>query len=235
MKFNISAFTHPGTKRLINEDNILVNGVYLNEGEIHITEKTNCVCFVADGVGGNLGGKFASQFVLEKIKLIDEISNTDKNSVLQNINSELLSTTTNQETLQGAATTLSGLILKNNNLEFFHAGDSQIWLLRNNIFFQITTDHVLDDLINNSPITSYFGGFTNNLKLENNTIIQEHLKGDYFMICSDGLFKSLNQKTVKSIISSDIGNDIKVKSILKKALENGANDNISVILIQIIE
>lgn len=235
MKFNISAFTHHGTKRLINEDNILVNGVYLNEGEIHITEKTNCVCFVADGVGGNLGGKFASQFVLEKIKLIDEISNTDKNSVLQNINSELLSTTTNKETLQGAATTLSGLILKNNNLEFFHAGDSQIWLLRNNIFFQITTDHVLDDLINNSPITSYFGGFTNNLKLENNTIIQEHLKGDYFMICSDGLFKSLNQKTVKSIISSDIGNDIKVKSILKKALENGANDNISVILIQIIE
>lgn len=235
MKFNISAFTHPGTKRLINEDNILVNGVYLNEGEIHITKKTSCVCFVADGVGGNLGGKFASQFVLEKIKLIDEISNTDKNSVLQNINSELLSTTTNQETLQGAATTLSGLILKNNNLEFFHAGDSQIWLLRNNIFFQITTDHVLDDLINNSPITSYFGGFTNNLKLENNTLIQEHLKGDYFMICSDGLFKSLNQKTVKSIISSDIGNNIKVKSILKKALENGANDNISVILIQIIE
>jgi protein phosphatase len=235
MKFNISAFTHPGTKRLINEDNILVNGVFLNEGEIHITEKTNCICFVADGVGGNLGGKFASQFILEKIKLIDEISNADKNSVLQNINSELLSANSNQETLQGAATTLSGLILKNNNFEFFHAGDSQIWLLRNNIFFQITTDHVLDDLINNSPITSYFGGFGNNLKLEYNTLIQEHLKGDYFMICSDGLFKSLNQKTVKSIISSDIGIYIKVKSILKKALEIGANDNISVILIQIID
>jgi serine/threonine protein phosphatase PrpC len=235
MFFNISAFTHTGTKRTKNEDCILANGNLLTEGEIHLSEKENCVCFVADGVGGNLGGEFASHFVLEKIRSLNNIFNTDTTSFLENINIDLISATSKSETIQGAATTLSGILLKENNIKVFHAGDSQIWLLRNDIFFKFTTDHVLDEFVDNSPITSYYGGYNNHLKIEENNNVRIPLEGDFFLICSDGLFKSLSPKIVQVIISSNETIDIKTKRILQNTLESGADDNISVILIQINE
>lgn len=72
MKFNISGFTHIGNIRKSNQDRILVNGTLLSAGEIHLTEQDYCSCFVADGVGGNNAGEFASNYVLSEIsKLID--------------------------------------------------------------------------------------------------------------------------------------------------------------------
>ena len=64
MKFIISAFTHKGTVRDSNQDCILVNGQLLDVGQVHLTEQVDCFCFVADGVGGNKGGDFASRAIL---------------------------------------------------------------------------------------------------------------------------------------------------------------------------
>lgn len=235
MIFNISAFTHQGTKRYHNEDSILVNGHLLTAGEIHLTEEKDCVCLVADGVGGNHGGEYASRFVLEKINMVVDFTSPDSIEYIQKINDELLSSTSKEEKLNSAATTLSGIVLQEKTCILLHAGDSQVWLFRNDMFFQITTDHVLNDLIPNSPITNYFGGNSNNLDLEMTRLGYDITGGNIFLVCTDGLFKSLNQKTVKSIIRSDKNNTLKAKEILEASLQSGAEDNLSAILIQINE
>lgn len=232
MKFNISAFTHIGTVRELNQDNILVNGHLLNKGEVHLLEQDKCFCFVADGVGGNKGGDFASNFVLERIKAEQDKLLNDAEQFLKNINYKLIEDTSDDIRLKGCATTLTGLLVQNDFFKIIHAGDSEIWIVRNDMFFKITKDQVLDETEKNSPITSYFGGDDNYLKLDSEIYIHESLNKDLFLICSDGLFKSLNHKIVKSILKADKDLETRAKIILENCLNYGADDNISVILVQ---
>jgi len=231
MKFIISAFTHKGTVRDSNQDCILVNGQLLNAGEIHLTDQCNCFCFVADGVGGNKGGDFASYFVLNRIKAEQNNLLTDAEQFLKSINRRLIADTNNDAKLKGCCTTLTGLVVQNDFFKIIHSGDSEIWLLRNDMFFQITNDHVLDETEKNSSITSYFGGHEDYLKLDKDISIHETFSGDTFLICSDGLYKSLNQKIIKSILKADKDIETKANKILENCLQAGAEDNISVILI----
>lgn len=231
MKFNISAFTHVGTVRESNQDNILVNGQLLNEGEVHLIEQNYSFCFVADGVGGNKAGDFASHFVLEKLKSVPDFNSQNVEQLLQGINELLIAESKANNEIKGTATTLTGLVAGENHFQIIHAGDTQMWLMRNDMFFQITKDQVLDESEKNSSITSYFGGHDNYLKLDSEISIYETLAGDLFLICSDGLFKSLNQKTVKSILQADKDIATKAKRILENCLQSGAEDNTSIILI----
>jgi serine/threonine protein phosphatase PrpC len=94
MKFNISSFTHIGTKRQINQDRILANDKILSDGFYSLDNQTSCFCFVADGIGGGLAGEIASQFVLDAIlkqkenfhKLEEEIIEEE----LYSVNNELI-------------------------------------------------------------------------------------------------------------------------------------------------
>jgi PPM family protein phosphatase len=229
--YNISAFTHVGTISESNQDGILVNGTQLNDGEIHLINQNICNCFVADGVGGNKSGDFASFFVLEKLMAISDFSFPNIEFSANQINEQLISISEKNYKIKGAATTLTGLIANDVLFQIIHAGDSQIWLLRNDMIFKITTDHILDETQSNSPVTSYFGGFANNLKLDKNISIHEGFTDDIFIICSDGLLKSLNIKVVKTILKEDSTIELKAKKLLKTCLETGAEDNISLILI----
>jgi len=232
MNFNISAFTHVGTLRESNQDNILVNGLLLNKGEVLLPEQDRCFCFVADGVGGNKAGKFASNFVLEKLKVLSGANPENLEQLLIHINHLLLCESQANIKIKGTATTLTGLVCKDATFKIIHAGDSQIWLLRNDMFFKITKDHVLLEDDQNSPITSYFGGESNCLIFDTGVAVDETLIDDVFLICSDGLFKSINIKFIKSILKAETDWKIISNKILEKCLQSGAPDNISLILIQ---
>ena len=231
LNFDISAFTNVGTVRNTNQDHILVNGQILNAGEVHLIDQENCFCFVADGVGGNKAGDFASRFILDKLRLISDFNSPNIDDILHRINEDLISISKSDNTLTGTATTLTGLVIGDDFFKIIHSSDSQLWLMRNDMFFKITQDQVLDETVKNSPITSYFGGIDNYLKLDSDISIHESLIDDLFLICSDGLFKSLNHKIVKSILKADKNLETKAKKILENCLHAGAEDNISVILI----
>ncbi|MFT6191057.1 MAG: protein phosphatase [Paraglaciecola sp.] len=232
-KFNISGFTDIGTVRKKNQDGILVNGQFSDTGFINQKNCDFLSCFVADGVGGNKSGEFASKFVLESIQNIETenlaaISEKD----FKEINNDLISITKKDQKLIGSATTLSGIIYFKSILKIIHSGDSEIWLLRNDSFIKITNDQVLNNKIDNSPITSYYGGKEDYLTLDKNIYLEEIMLLDKFLICSDGLFKAMNPKQIKSILDSKRDLDIKIKKILDIVLENGAEDNVSVLLIE---
>ncbi len=231
MHLDISAFTHVGTERPTNQDHILVNTHLLNDGEIHLLNQNDCCCFVADGVGGNQAGEFASHFILEKIKSVSPSDFPELDQLVSIFNHQLIQETTSNNLLKGSATTLTGLIANEHYAKIIHAGDSQMWLLRNDMFFQLTHDQVLNEAVENSPITSYLGGYDDQLKFDLDSPINELLVGDVLLICSDGLFKSLNYKMLKSILKADKDLATKAKKILENCLQIGAVDNVSVILV----
>lgn len=232
-KFNISAFSDAGKIRRNNQDCILVNGQISNNGFINKNNQCFLSCFVADGVGGNKAGEFASKYVLESINDY-ELNAFDKinEEYLKKVNENLIDITKKNQNLLGSATTLSGLTYQNATLKVFHSGDSEIWLLRNDSFIKITNDQVLNPKIKNSPITSYFGGQENYLNLDNTICLEEIKTLDKFLICSDGLFKAIKTKQLKSILSATKTLQTKTERILEMVLENEAEDNVSVILIE---
>lgn len=234
IRFNISAFTHIGSVREKNQDSILVNKEYANNGFVNFQNQDFINCFVADGVGGNKAGEYASKYVLKELRKIDLSTLLESNKYLFEINNKLNKSAKKNENTIGSATTLSGIIYYKFKLRIIHSGDSEIWLLRNDSFIKITNEQVLNTQIPNSPITSYFGGNENHLSLDDEIFLDELTLKDKLLICSDGLFKAINQKQAKSVISADKHIENKTKKLLEIALQNKAEDNVSVILIDCI-
>jgi protein phosphatase len=233
MKFNIAGFTHKGTGiYMMNEDQILINRIKVDEGEFFLSNQDLCYCFVSDGVGGVQGGSFASSYLLLMLKDIPEDQFPEINQRLYNINDELIRAASESATLVGCAATLSGIIAKEGFVEFYHVGDSEIWLLRDDMLMKITKDEVLDVDSNKSPITNYFGGKESKLKIDTDWNKPEILENDIFLICSDGLFKSLDVKLVKPILASDKSVEEKMLKLKENCLLNGSEDNVSAVVVE---
>ena len=128
MRFSISAFTDVGTVRDSNQDRILTNGKLTDDGRIDLADQDSCVCFVADGVGGNKRGDFASDFILREIKSIRNFDNLEQQ--LRATNTELVRITSPRSEVAGTATTLTGLVATDDIFRIIHVGDSQLWLQR---------------------------------------------------------------------------------------------------------
>jgi serine/threonine protein phosphatase PrpC len=233
MKFNIGGFTHKGTgKYAMNEDQILINRTKVDTGELFLQNQDICYCFVSDGVGGIQGGSFASSYLLLMLKDIPEDQFSEINQKLYTINDELIRQASGSSALTGCASTLSGIIATQNFAEFYQVGDSEIWLLRDDMLMKTTKDEVLDADSKQSPITNYFGGKESKLKINTDWNKPELLANDIFLICSDGLFKSLDIKLVKLILVSDKSVEEKVLKLKENCLSLGSEDNVSALIVE---
>ena len=110
IRFNISAFTNIGSVREKNQDSILVNNQYANNGFVNFQNQDFINCYVADGVGGNKAGEYASKYVLQELQKIDISSLYESNKHLFEINEKLIKSSRKNENTIGSATTLSGII-----------------------------------------------------------------------------------------------------------------------------
>ena len=238
MKFNVSGFTHVGTIRENNQDRILVQDHILLDGISDFEETKSCFCFVADGIGGHQAGDVAAQFVLEYLLAWQErhpdSSEADLQELLESINQELLDFGRQQREYYGLGTTLVGLIVQDAQHIIVNVGDSPLWLLRNDMFYQLTENQVVEPYSGDSPLTSYFGGKESSLVLQFCRDLREIRPDDLFMLCSDGVFKALKQKQIKAVLLSNQPLNAKARFLLNKILENGAEDNVSCIVIEVV-
>lgn len=237
MRFDIACFTHVGTSRTRNQDRILVQGQIFADGGHFFSNESSCFSLVADGIGGNPSGDVAAQFVLEQIQQQYDQRTPPSPDVLapllHSINQQLLEFGVNHPEHRGLGTTLVGLIIANGQFSLFQAGDSVAWLLRNDLFFKLTEDQVVNPEAVNSPLTSYFGGLEDALEVRFNDVLRSIAAGDIFVLASDGLFKALPSRQVKAVLSNSTSLMDRANFLLQKALENGAEDNISCILIDV--
>lgn len=239
MRFKISGITHTGSLREVNQDRILVQDQILSDGGIVLPKVETCRCFVADGIGGGPAGEYAAQFVLEqiseKLSMEKQYSNDELLALLSNINHQLIESSTNNFEIHGSGTTLIGMLFYQNSFEVIGAGDSPAYLFRDNTMIKINEDQVLDPTDENSPITSYFGGKTDALRLNIKTVLREIIPLDILVLASDGLFKATTVRRLKAILSNSKPIEEKNQFILTEALKAGAEDNISCILINVSE
>lgn len=195
------------------------------------------VVAIADGVSAAVAGREAAEICIQG--LLNDYYDTSeawsvKKAVLTNFRSlnRWLYTLGqgSEDQAKGYVTTLSTLILKSNTAYIFHVGDSRIYRLRGGLLEQITRDH--------SACTGEYSqltramGFDTNLDVD--LYVRDAKKGDLFFLCTDGIHSFLAKNEIEEHLNQR-GNDLDecCKDIVKAALEQSSNDNLSCQIVQV--
>ena len=224
------AATHPGTRRVTNED------AYLCRPEIGLFA-------VADGVGGHGSGAFASAQAMTALEQIPHMASPG--DLLAAVRTRLGSV---HQTLCAAAeagredpsaTTVVVLLLGGGHLACVWVGDSRAYLLRRGELFQLTTDHsVVGELVkagrltdaqaerhsDGHIITRALGVNTGGALLDKVTAAAE--PGDRLLLCSDGLSKSVSSPVIAAAMAADEP----AAALVAAALSAGVRDNVTALV-----
>ena len=237
----VEAITDLGKKRKNNEDGFFVD----NKLGLFV---------VADGMGGHLGGEVASDIAVKAISeyVKQNISLEDsKEKVFQLLmgaiykaNEEIRKRAAKNPSLTGMGTTVVVALLRGERLYIAHVGDSRAYIIKERNIEQVTEDHsVVVQLVKANRITpeeakthrlkhvlSQAVGTSINLSPDIQD--KELNKGEYLLLCTDGLTDMLSDEEIFSIVSKN-GNHIEksCKELVSLANEKGGKDNITVVLL----
>lgn len=191
---------------------------------------------VADGVSGNAGGGEASEMTIRTVSADyyatpdtwEPLSSLDK--VLTAANRWLMAQANSNRDLAGMATTLSLLILRGQRYYSAHVGDTRIYLLRDGVLQQLTTDHVWDRPDMRHVLKRAVG-------------LDQHLAvdfsegalhaGDIFALLSDGVWESLGEKNLHKALGLYHNPQILSDYLTRTALDKGGQDNATAVVVKI--
>lgn len=243
MKFNVGFATDVGRKRSQNQD----SGAAVPELGLFI---------VSDGMGGHQGGETASKTAVETI--VENVTAACQgdwdgrvviSKAIQMANAAIFQKAMKEPKLQGMGTTTTALLFKDKVLYIGHVGDSRCYFFRPQAIWQATRDHSLvqeklraglitrkevkTDKMKNVITRSV--GFEPQVNVE---IYQMKVQpGDCFLICSDGLSGLVEDLDLLKIMQNEFYENgdpqQTVQSMVEAANENGGDDNITTILVQV--
>lgn len=149
----------------------------------------------------------------------------------------------------GMGTTLVGMLLDpaSSMVSVSHVGDSRCYRLRGGKLDKLTLDHswveeqlqrgiISEEEARNhrwkNVITRALG---NKLDVEVEVQTQELQHGDLFLLCSDGLSGMVNSDKMEEIMTGLPDLEDCAQQLIKAANDQGGHDNISLILVRILE
>ena len=184
------------------------------------------ITVVCDGMGGHEGGKIAS---IKSVETIMDIYNrnypcADYHKLLTDSAydiDEVVSALKNKDgEKMKAGSTLSAVVINEKKMTWLSVGDSRIYLLRNDELKVLTRDHnyklELDEklqngrideqdynreILNCSSLVSFMGAGRLTM-IDCNDQEFELMSEDRILITSDGLYKTLNEYSIKTLISN---------------------------------
>jgi len=209
---------------------------------------------VADGMGGHAGGDVASAIAVRRISETDRqyASPNDAEFALKTAllaaNSLLAETVFEHSELTGMGTTVSGIVRVADQVAIAHIGDSRIYLYRNGILKQVTADHTfVQRLVDSGRITAEEAAVHPRRSVlmrvlgdvdaspEIDTTVMKTLPGDRWLICSDGLSSYVAEDKMQAVLTTLPDAQEAAERLVKESLDQGAPDNVTVVLVDIDE
>ena len=245
-------FTDVGLKRKNNEDAYIINDATASDAP----EKKGMRLFaVADGIGGHSCGDQASAMACRELKRLfsKSFSGPDAQSYVKQLEDRLhdidrfiRNAASNDPRCEHMGTTLSAMLMVEDFGITAHVGDTRIYLLRNGRLTQLTCDHtIVQEMIDAGEISSD-AAETHSLRnvLTRAVGTQEPLEqvetrvldlavGDRYLISSDGLHKMISADEIAATMISIRNPRQAGERLLRLALANGGEGNITGIIIYI--
>ena len=211
---------------------------------------------VADGMGGHVGGEVASKTAiktLSKLQHLLDTSEIDLDSkedlylnMVHEMDREISSVSALNSDLNGMGTTITALAILEKNVSLLHVGDSRCYRIRSGKIEQISTDHTLvqelltqgrithDEIADHPQRSMLTQALMGNENIQPVLIEYPAVNGDIYLLCSDGLSGVLSDLEILNIVKKNSLEDA-VGLLIDGAYQNGAPDNVTVILAQVSE
>lgn len=202
---------------------------------------------VADGMGGHTAGEVASGMLVEALAKIrtpprlSELVEFAEYHILE-VNKHLFDYGQSNQQITGS--TIVALLVSEDCCAYLWAGDSRLYRLRDGSLEQLTTDHTQTELYieqglidradaekfsSRNRITRAVGA-SPDLILD--VEVAELISGDRFLLCSDGLDKHLRHAEIEEAMKQGTPQDVS-DTLITQTLERGANDNVTVCIVDI--
>lgn len=233
------SISQKGVKRRENQDRFVVKTLM----------KDAVLAVVADGMGGEAGGDIAARMAVSELENIQDIRQGNELDVLvavfKNSDNKILQVSSSNAAIENMGTTLTAVFIKNKKVYWVHVGDSRLFVFRKNRLKQITQDqtfarflfeegeitkeqlathysqHILDQCIGHGECEPEKGSFS--LK-----------KNDLLILSTDGLHKVLDHQSIRMILHSEVHIKAKTERLIRKTLEAGGNDDITVLMLHVL-
>ena len=233
-----AASTDVGMRRHNNEDSYIVN-----------VSGNDKIFIVADGMGGHNAGEIASleacriteSFVLEGKGNIDDVL---RDGVVK-ANRDIYVRSCENDAMKGMGTTIDVCVIDGNKLHIAHVGDSRVYIVNNESIRRVTRDHSIVGMMleegsiteeearvhpQRNYITRAVGSSAN---IEVDIICEEIHSGEWVLMCTDGLTNMIEREVLHSVIKNSDSVDDAAEELVRRAKENGGDDNITVILFRV--
>jgi len=221
---------------------------------------------LADGMGGYNAGEVASGIAVktivnlvresverEDLRVNDAGTGMSRPSIIlrdaiHRANKIIYQTARTQPQCEGMGTTVVSALFFDNRMAVAHVGDSRLYRLRGQKFDQVTLDHsLLQELVDrgfysaeeaqratNKNYVTRALGVEPNVEVEVQDVPVQ--KGDFYVLCSDGLSDMVEDDDIHLTISTFGANlDMVAKQLIQLSNDNGGRDNISVVMAHILE
>jgi protein phosphatase len=203
---------------------------------------------VADGMGGHSAGDFASAAIVTALSAIPRPSSLDALSSevrrrLQTVNRRLHDEAIARRE-QVIGSTVVALLADANHASVLWAGDSRAYLYRDGKLLQLSRDHSqVEELMSRGLLTPEQAeghpasnvitravGVVDTVEVDSETLAIA--EDDIFLLCSDGLYRELDDDAIKAcLLSGDCRRAC--DELVNAALAQGARDNVSVVVVRI--
>ena len=207
---------------------------------------------VADGMGGHAGGDVASSLAVHRLQELDHPSTStgeaeyELRTAIAETAAALIETVQLRPELAGMGTTVSALKMVDGYAVIAHIGDSRVYLYRDGALTQITTDHTfVQRLVDAGRITPEEARFHPRRSVlmrvlgdmdahpEIDTFVMPTQDGDRWLLCSDGLCGVIDDAHTAKTLGNGWAPGRTADSLLKQALDAGAPDNVTVVLVDV--
>ncbi len=256
--FSCAVFSDRGARRK-NEDNFYFLGQWRRDGadaspfEAAGRRDGAVLAAVFDGMGGESEGDFASRAAAEALdgfasRLLDAPAER-----LERIALDYFNTANGRicqhslETGRRCGSTASLLLLRETSLYAWNIGDSRIFRLRGGELSQISQDDTeyarmrqiggfdADDPKYDrlrSRLTQYLGMPPEEVRLSPHMTVLPFLKGDRYLLCSDGLTEGMDREELRRLLDADKPPSAVAKTLAAAAVQAGSHDNVTALLLQ---
>ena len=225
----------------------------LNEDSYFVDEKIGLFA-LADGVGGHDAGDMASGIAVAVFQeWADEVGSLDTNpsgklrtlkELTNKANHRVYAKSLTRKFGNGMGTTLIAGFITPSDLIYAHVGDSRLYILRDDILNQITTDHSLvQELVNIGKLTPQEARVHPRRNIIDRAIgfepyvdidceIYPLTLGDIVLACTDGLHDMIvDDAEIARIITNNASDlDAASRELIEKVLEYGGKDNVTLAL-----
>lgn len=234
-----SAFvSHQGAVRAVNED------AFFDAPDIGVWA-------VADGMGGHEAGQLASSLIVDALDTIPQIESAEQRVTavrgrLNGVNQRLREIAQERYAGRIIGSTVAILLADDDEATCLWAGDSRVYLLRQGQLRRLTRDHskveemIAEGLLQPSEaeghrlanVITRAVGAQPELLLE--TRVEKARVGDRFLICSDGLTKTISDEELAGLLGNG-SSESAAERILTLCLQRRPTDNVTLGVIRVVD